>query len=95
MHFDIKTVNGIARLAQLDIPEEKQEKFICEMEDILKWVEQLQQVNVEGVEPLYSVAEEKNVQRPDEVTTGDLQDELMQNAPDTVHGFYVVPKVVE
>ena len=95
MHFDTKTVKGIAQLARLDIPEEKQEKFIHEMEDILKWVEQLQQVNIDGVEPLYSVAEEKNVQRADEVTTGDLQEELMANSPDSVHGFYVVPKVVE
>lgn len=95
MHFDRKTVNGIAQLARLDIPEEKKEKFIHEIEDVLKWVEQLQQVNVDGIEPLYSVSEEKTVQREDKVQDGDIQNELMENAPNAVHGFYVVPKMVE
>ncbi len=95
MSFNEKTIENIARLSRLKLSQADKEKYVAELDGIISWVEQLQQVNVEGVAPLASVTEEKNVQRSDEVTTPDLQKELMANAPETSHGFYVVPKMVE
>ena len=64
---------------------------------ILDWVEQLKEVNVDGVEPLVSVSPRQSATaiRPDMVTDGGLQTELMANAPESVQGFYEVPRMVE
>ena len=95
MAFNEETVANVANLARLNLTDKQKQKFASEVDGILNWVEQLQEVNVEGVEPLISVTEQTNAIRTDVVTDGDIQADLMKNAPESAHGFYVVPKMVE
>lgn len=95
MSFDEKTVATIANLARINLAPADEPKFAGEIEGILKWVEQLQEVNVDGIEPMISVSAQINAERPDVVTDGNIQSDLMKNAPESAHGFYVVPKMVE
>lgn len=95
MAFNQETVANVANLARLNLSEEEQQKFAGEVNGILNWVEQLQQVNVDGVEPLISVTTQTYAARKDEVTDGNIQADLMKNAPESAHGFFVVPKMVE
>lgn len=95
MSFNEKTIKNIAHLARLRFPEEQETKFMQDINSILNWVEELKEVDVSQVEPLVSVSPRENAIRPDVVTVGGLQAELMANAPESSHGFYVVPKMVE
>lgn len=95
MSFDKQTTAKIATLARLNLDEDSQQKMAGEIAGILKWVEQLQEVDVTNVEPLVSISGGTEPMRADVVTVGGLQEELMQNAPESAHGFYVVPKMVE
>ena len=95
MAFNEETVSNVAYLARLHLTDEQKQKFSVEVDGILNWVEQLQEVNIDGVEPLISVTEQTHPSRPDVVTDGNIQADLMKNAPESAHGFYVVPKVVE
>ena len=95
MSFNQQTIKTIANLARLKFPEDKEEKFMQDINGILDWVEQLKEVNVDGVEPLVSVSPRVSAIRPDVVTDGGIQTELMANAPESVQGFYEVPRMVE
>lgn len=95
MTFNEQTIKKIARLARLKFPEAEAAKFQADVDGILNWVAELQEVDVSGVEPLISVSPRETAQRADVVTEGDQQAELMQNAPEAVQGFYTVPKMVE
>ncbi|MBO7244083.1 MAG: Asp-tRNA(Asn)/Glu-tRNA(Gln) amidotransferase subunit GatC [Alphaproteobacteria bacterium] len=95
MSFNETTIKNISKLARLKFPADQEEKFTEDINSILNWVEELKEVNVDGIEPLISVSLQEPWMRKDEVTTGDLQQELLMNAPDAVHGFYAVPKMVE
>ncbi len=95
MSFDEKTIRNIATLARLKLTPSGTAKFAAEIDGILRWVAQLQAVDVAGVEPLTSVSPRRPSTRPDKVSVGNLQRELMQNAPEAAHGFYAVPKMVE
>lgn len=95
MAFNTDTVDKIANLSRISISDEKKQQFISEMDGIIEWINQLQEVDVSNVEPLYSTSVQENVWRSDMVTTTNLQKELTANAPESVHGFYVVPKMVE
>ena len=95
MSFNEQTIKNVAKLARLRLPEDQEAKFMNDIESILNWVEELKEVTVENVEPLVSVSVQEKAERADEITVGDLQKELMMNAPESAHGFYVVPKMVE
>ena len=95
MSFNEQTIKTIANLARLKFPKEDEEKFMRDINGILDWVEQLKEVDVTGVEPLVSVSPRQSAIRPDQVTDGGIQAELMANAPEAVQGFYEVPKMVE
>ena len=82
-------------MARLKLPAEREGKILNDLQSILDWVEQLKQVDVDGVEPLVSVTQGIAPMRQDVVTEGGQQADLMANAPESVQGFYVVPKVVE
>ena len=71
------------------------ERLVPELNNILGWVEQLGEVDTDGVEPLTAVIEQKLRLRDDAVTDGDCRDEIFANAPDAQHGFFAVPKVIE
>jgi len=95
MSVDKDTVRRIARLARLALEEERVEPMVQELNGILAWVEQLKEVNVEGIAPLTSVVEQRLKMRDDVVTDGGNADALMVNAPGGEDHFFVVPKVVE
>ena len=95
MSVDKDTVRRIARLARLALEEERVEPMVQELNGILNWVEQLKEVDVEGIAPLTSVVEQKLKMREDVVTDGGNADALMTNAPGGEDHFFVVPKVVE
>ena len=95
MALNQETIKNLSTLARLRLPQEREEKILSDLESILDWVEQLKEVDIEGVEPLVSVTQGNAPMRKDEVTDGGLQKELMQNAPEEIQGFYVVPKVVK
>ena len=88
-------VRHIAKLARIAMSEEEVEKLAPELNNILGWVEQLGEVDTDGVEPLATVIEQKLRLREDAVTDGDCRDAILANAPDAEHGFFAVPKVIE
>lgn len=95
MSVDQDTVRRIARLARLAVEEERVATMANELNGIFTWVEQLQAVNVDGVEPMTSVVAQRLKMRDDVVTEGGNADALMANAPGGEDHFFVVPKVVE
>lgn len=95
MSVDIATVKRVARLARLAVSEEEAEKMTGELNNILGFVEQLSEVNVEGVEPMTSVTPMAMKKRSDVVNDGDKAEDIVANAPVTAENFFMVPKVVE
>ncbi|MEM1300507.1 MAG: Asp-tRNA(Asn)/Glu-tRNA(Gln) amidotransferase subunit GatC [Pseudomonadota bacterium] len=95
MSVDTDTVRRVARLARIAVKEEELAPLAGELNTILDWVEQLGEVDVDGVEPMTSVTPMALKQREDKVTDGNRQDDVLLNAPDSREGFYAVPKVVE
>ena len=88
-------VRHIANLARIAMSNEEIDRLVPELNNILGWVEQLGEVDTEGVEPLATVIEQKLRLRDDEVTDGDCRDDILANAPAAEHGFFAVPKVIE
>jgi aspartyl-tRNA(Asn)/glutamyl-tRNA(Gln) amidotransferase subunit C len=95
MSVDTDTVRHIARLARIAMTDGEIEAMVPELNNILSWVEQLGEVNTEGVEPLTAVVPNTLRLREDIVTDGDQRDEVLANAPVAEHGFFAVPKVIE
>jgi aspartyl-tRNA(Asn)/glutamyl-tRNA(Gln) amidotransferase subunit C len=95
MSVDAATVRRIAHLARIAVAEDEVEHLRRELNAILAFVEQLSEVDVEGVEPMTSVISMAMKKRPDEVTDGGIPDDILKNAPAAQDGFFVVPKVVE
>ncbi len=95
MSVDAATVRRIAHLARIAIEEEEIAQLAGELNAILAFVEQLSQVNVEGVEPMTSVTPMEMKVRADKVTDGEIPDDIIRNAPVTEDHYFVVPKVVE
>jgi aspartyl-tRNA(Asn)/glutamyl-tRNA(Gln) amidotransferase subunit C len=95
MAIDKDTVAKIARLARIRVPEDEQGRLAGELSNILGWVEQLSEVDTADVRPMTSVVEARPPMRPDEVTDGNLRDDVTANAPAPERGFFTVPKVVE
>ncbi len=95
MSVDAATVRRIAHLARIAVAEDEVEHLQGELNAILAFVEQLSEVDVEGVEPMTSVIPMAMKKRPDEVTDGGVPDDILKNAPAAQDGFFAVPKVVE
>lgn len=95
MSVDAATVRRIAHLARIAVADKEVEHLQGELNAILAFVEQLSEVNVDGVEPMTSVMPMEMKKRADEVTDGDIRDDVLKNAPATEDGFFLVPKVVE
>jgi aspartyl-tRNA(Asn)/glutamyl-tRNA(Gln) amidotransferase subunit C len=88
-------VRHIAKLARIAMSDEEIERLVPELNGIIGWVEQLGEVNTDGVEPLTAVIDQKLRLRDDAVTDGDCRDAVLANAPEAQHGFFAVPKVIE
>jgi len=95
MSVDADTVRRVAHLARIAIAEDEVENLRGELNAILAFVEQLGEVNVEGVEPMTSVTPVAMKMRDDKVTDGGIPDDIIANAPAHEHHFFLVPKVVE
>ena len=95
MAIDAATVRKVARLARIAEPEEKLEQLASELTGIMSWIEQLNEVDTNGVEPMTSAVHMPAPMREDVVTEGGDPSKVLSNAPKTVDGFFVVPKVVE
>lgn len=95
MSLDTSTVKNIAFLARIEVPDEALEPLAGELSHIIGWVEQLAEVDTEGVEPMTSVADMTLPQRADVVDDGNYPERVIANAPDPEGTFYAVPKVVE
>ena len=95
MSLDPATIHRIAKLARIRVEEAEVAQLQGELNGILGWIEQLQEVDVEGVQPLTGAAQMALRLRDDAVTDGGRPEQVLANAPDRVGGFYAVPKVVE
>jgi aspartyl-tRNA(Asn)/glutamyl-tRNA(Gln) amidotransferase subunit C len=95
MAIDVATVRRVARLARIREPNERLEPLAKELSGIMGWIDQLNEVEVEGVEPMTSAVAVQLPMREDVVSDGGDRDVVIANAPSEADGFYVVPKVVE
>jgi len=95
MSIDRETVRKVANLARIEVSEADLDKVVPKMASTLQWVEQLKELNTDNVEPLSSVVDIEAHLREDTVTDGGIQDLILSNAPESVQGYFVVPKVVE
>jgi aspartyl-tRNA(Asn)/glutamyl-tRNA(Gln) amidotransferase subunit C len=95
MSVDADTVRRIAHLARIAVAEEEVEHLRNELNAILAFVEQLSEVNVDGVEPMTSVTPMTMKKRADVVTDGGIPEDVLKNAPATEDNYFLVPKVVE
>ena len=95
MSVTADTVRHVAKLARIAMTDAEIEELVPELNNILGWVEQLAEVDTDGVEPLTAVIDQKLRLRDDAVTDGNVRDKILANAPDAQHGFFAVPKVIE
>jgi len=95
MFVDAKTVRRVAHLARIAVAEDEVKNLAGELNAILAFVEQLAEVDVEGIEPMTSVTPMAMKTREDKVSDGGIPDDILANAPAREHHFFLVPKVVE
>lgn len=95
MSIDKDTAARVAKLARIKVEDQALPELAAEFNTILGFIEQLNEVDVEGIEPMTSVTPMRLKRREDVVTDGDQQERVLANAPDAREGFFAVPKVVE
>ena len=95
MAIDAGTVRKVAHLARIAVSEDALEPMARELNDIIQWIEQLQEVDTDGVEPMTSVVARALPLRDDVVVDGGDAGRVLANAPRSTDGFFIVPKVVE
>ena len=95
MSIDVETARRVAKLARIQVDEHDLPALAGELSNILGFMEQLNEVDVTGIEPMVSVTPMRLARRKDVVTDGNIQALILKNAPDAREGFFAVPKVVE
>ena len=95
MKINKNTINKIARLSRIKLDDKESEDYIKDLNSILDWVEQLNEVNTENIEPLSNISSSVLPKREDTPKDANSSDEILENAPDKLEGFFAVPKVVE
>ncbi|EAQ43481.1 glutamyl-tRNA(Gln) amidotransferase, C subunit [Roseobacter sp. MED193] len=95
MSIDQNTASKVAKLARIKVEDEALPGLAAEFNTILDFIEQLNEVDVEGVDPMTSVTPQRLKRRDDVVTDGNQADKVLSNAPDAREGFFAVPKVME
>ncbi len=95
MSVDAKLVRKIAHLSRLGVAEGRLAPLADELNAILHWIEQLNEVDIEGVAPMASVEDVSTPVREDIINDGNIRDQILANAPRTEEGFFVMPKAVE
>ncbi len=95
MTIDVETVRNVAKLARIRVPQDRLAPLAAELSGIIQWIEQLSEVDTEGVEPMTSAVALALPMRDDVVTEGGDASRILANAPRSRDGFFLVPKVVE
>ena len=95
MTIDLKTVKHISKLSRISINEEKAKKLEKDLNSIFEFIEKLNHLNTDKVEPLTSIAETKLQLRKDEIKSKNIREQILKNSPNENKDFFVVPKVVE
>ena len=95
MAIDLKTVKHISKLARISIEEKKGKKLADDLNSIFKFIEKLNQLDTNKVEPLTSIAETKLQLRNDKIKSENIREQILKNSPNENKDFFVVPKVVE
>ena len=95
MAIDLKTVKHISKLARISVNDEKAKKLEKDLNAIFKWIEQLNELNTDKVEPLTSIAETTLRLRKDKILSDNIRDDILKNSPKDNKDYFVVPKVVE
>ena len=95
MTIDLKTVKHISKLSRISIEDEKAKKLEKDLNSIFKWIEQLNQLNTDKVEPLTSIAETTLRLRKDQIISKNIREDILKNSAKDNKDYFVVPKVVE
>ena len=95
MTIDLKTIKHISKLSRISVDDEKAKKLAGDMNSIFDFIEKLNKLNTDNVEPLTSVVETTLKLRVDEVKSGNIREKILKNSPDENDDFFVVPRVVE
>ena len=95
MPIDLKTVKHISKLARISLTDEKAKKLASDLNSIFDFIEKLNKLNTDKIEPLSSIAETTLKLRNDEVKSKNIRDQILKNSPNENKDFFVVPKVVE
>ena len=95
MTIDLKTIKHISKLSRISVDDEKAKKLVGDMNSIFDFIEKLNELDTDNVEPLTSVAETTLKLRVDEVKSGNIREDVLKNSPDENEDFFVVPRVVE
>jgi aspartyl-tRNA(Asn)/glutamyl-tRNA(Gln) amidotransferase subunit C len=95
MTIDLKTVKHISKLSRISVDDAKADKLAGDLNSIFNFIEKLNELNTDNVEPLTSVAETTLKLRVDEVKSRNIRDQILKNSPEENEDFFVVPRVVE
>lgn len=95
MTLSITDIKKIAKLARIKISDEEVEYYRKDLNKIFNWIEQLQEINTDGIEPMTGVEDQKLPLRADEVKDGNIREQVLSNAAVSKYGYFVVPKVIE
>ena len=95
MTIDLKTIKHISKLSRISVDESNAKKLQCDLNSIFEFIEKLNQLKTENIEPLTSIAETTLKLRSDEVKSKNIREEILKNSPEKNQDFFVVPKVVE
>ena len=95
MTIDLKTIKHIAKLSRISVDDEKAKKLEGDLNSIFEFIEKLNELKTENVEPLTSIAETTLKFRSDEVKSKNIRKQILKNSPENNEDFFVVPKVVE
>jgi len=95
MTIDLKTIKHISKLSRIDLDDEKSKKLQKDLNSIFKFIEKLNKLKTDNVEPLTSIAEKTLPLRKDKIDTTNIREQILKNSPEDNKDFFVVPKVVE
>ena len=95
MSIDLKTIKHISELSRISIDEQKAQKLVGDLNSIFKFIEKLNELKTDNIEPLTSIAETTLKLRSDEVKSKDIREQVIKNSPQDNEDYFVVPKVIE
>ena len=95
MTIDLKTVKHISKLSRISIDDKKAKKLSDDLNSIFKFIEKLEELDTEKIEPLTSIVETNLKLRKDEIKSKNIREDILKNSPEDNKDFFVVPKVVE